>query len=279
MIKLSKIYFPIITQDETRLPFYVTGIGIQENQEHIQRPLGFPQFHWIHTKNGKGKLILNNKEYIITENMGFFIYPGVPHEYYTIEGNWETHWVTFEGHALPELLKQIGLSDSCIFFLQDVHLIEECFSEIMRSAGNTAAFNGFQTSVHLYQFLIMCRNCICNNGNKLKYDKLKQLSPIIDFLENNYFKNPSLKDMAEIIDVTPHHLCRLFKEVFKIRPFVYLAKLRLQKAKELMMISDNLTIKYVSKKVGYNDISYFCSVFKQYEGITPTEFKSIHRKE
>jgi len=28
--------------------------------------------------------------------------------------------------------------------------------------------------------------------------------------------------------------------------------------------------------VGYSDTSYFCAVFKKYEGITPVEFKRIH---
>lgn len=278
MIEIRRLYFPVITDEEAKLPFYLKGIGIQENQEHIERPNGHPDFHWIHVAKGKGKLHLNGKEYIISENMGFFIFPGVPHEYYSLQENWETHWITFDGYAVPELLNQIGLSKSSAFFIQDVHLIEACFSEIMRSASLTATFNGFEASVYLYQFLVMCRNRISYN-NRLKYDKYKQLDPVIAFLEQNYNKNPSLKEMAEIIDVTPHHLCRLFKEVFKIRPFEYFTKIRLKKAKELMLEADNLTIKYVAKKVGYNDISYFCSIFKEYEGITPTEFKGIHRKE
>jgi YesN/AraC family two-component response regulator len=221
---------------------------------------------------------MNEKEYTISENMGFFINPFTPHEYYCIQEKWETHWVTFHGFAVPRLMEQVGLLESGIFFLQDAHLMEESFFQMLQAANVSGSFNGFQSSVYLYQFIIMCRNCI-SKTNKQKNLKLKQLEPLITYLEENYYRNPTLKDMADVLEITPHHLCRVFKEVFKIRPFVYLTKIKLQKAKELMTESENLTIKYIADKVGYNDISYFCSIFKEYEGITPTEFRSIHRQE
>jgi AraC family transcriptional regulator of arabinose operon len=275
--ELSNTYFPIITDEETNLPFYLKGIGIQENQERIVRPNGHPDFHWIHTTKGKGCLLINHKQYIISENMGFFILPGVSHEYYRLDEIWETHWITFDGFAVQELLKNTLLSENSVFYLQDYHLIEENFEKILRLAKITSSFNRFQTSVYLYQFLIMCRNCI-SSTNRSKFTKQKQLAPVIAFLEKNFDTNPSLEEMAKLIDVTPHHLCRLFKEEFKIRPFVYLTKIRLQRAKELMMQTDNFTVKYVAQKIGYNDISYFCSIFKKYEGITPTEFRNMHMK-
>lgn len=273
---MRDIYFPVITEDEEKLPFFIKGVGIQRNQEPIERMEGHPDFHWIHVTKGKGVLTLCGKEQLITENMGFFLYPSIPHSYHAVEQEWETHWIIFGGYGVTELLKQVGLMKSGAFYLQDMHLIEGCFSEIMRSASLASTTNGFQNSVHLYQFLILLRNRISDN-NRIKYDKLKQLDPVIAFLELNYDKSPSLEEMASIINITPHHLCRLFKEVFKIRPFEYLTKVRLKKAKELMMVSDDLSIKYIAKKSGYNDVSYFCAIFKEYEGITPTEFKSIQR--
>ena len=96
-------------------------------------------------------------------------------------------------------------------------------------------------------------------------------------MENNYNRYISLEEMAEIIGVTSYHLCRLFKETFHISPFKYLARLRLQKAKELLVEAPDMNIKTVSEKVGYNDTSYFCTIFKAQEGMSPTEFKKIHR--
>lgn len=275
---MKDIYFPVITEDEEKLPFFIKGVGIQRNQEAIDRPEGHPDFHWIHVTKGKGKLLLEGREHLVGENMGFFLYPSTPHAYHSIEEKWETHWITFGGYGVRKLLKQVGLEKNRVFYLQDMHLLEEHFLNIMRSSSEITSTNGFQTSVYLYQFLIILRNNISDN-NRIKYSKLKQLDPVIEFLEQNYDKSPSLDEMAEIIAITPPHLCRLFKEVFKIRPFEYLTKIRIKKAKELMMVSDNLSIKYIAKKSGYNDVSYFCYVFKEYEGITPSEFKNIQRSQ
>lgn len=275
VIVLKSVFFPLITEEEAKLPFYLKGIGIQETQEYIYRPEGQPDFQWIHTAKGKGVLHINNKEYIISENMGFFLFPGIPHEYYSLQNEWETHWVIFNGHAVAQLLDLIAVSDSNVLYPQNFYIVEELFSQMFRITQTGASLNGFQSSAHLYQFLILCRNSI-GKTNKSMYEKQKQLDPVILFIQHNYHKNPTLDELAKLIKVTPHHLCRLFKEVFKVRPFVYLTKIRLQKAKELMLESDNLSIKYIAQKVGYNDISYFCSTFKEYEGITPTDFRRIH---
>ena len=69
--------FPILTKEESALPFYVKSIGTSDNQEPINRSLGYLDYHWLHCIKGSGKLIVQNKEYIINENMGFFLYPGI----------------------------------------------------------------------------------------------------------------------------------------------------------------------------------------------------------
>ena len=81
-------------------------------------------------------------------------------------------------------------------------------------------------------------------------------------MENNYAKYTSLEDMANIIGVTPYHLCRLFKQAFGLSPFKYLARLRIQKAKELLVSRPNMHIKEIANSIGYSDASYFALSLK-----------------
>jgi len=83
--------------------------------------------------------------------------------------------------------------------------------------------------------------------------------------------------MAESIDVSPQYLCRLFSNILRMRPFEYLTKFRIQKAKELLLGDCNIQISEVSKKIGYNDLSYFCALFKKFEGITPMEYRKVYK--
>ncbi|MCX7842704.1 MAG: AraC family transcriptional regulator [Clostridia bacterium] len=34
----------------------------------------------------------------------------------------------------------------------------------------------------------------------------------------------------------------------------------------------------MSRQVGYNDVSYFCAVFRDNEGLTPSEFRKMYKK-
>ena len=70
-------------------------------------------------------------------------------------------------------------------------------------------------------------------------------------------------------------LCRLFKDCYRMRPFEYLAKVRIGQAK-IMLAQEKYTVNEIAQIVGYNDCSYFCSVFKKHEGISPAEFRALN---
>ena len=77
---MIKTIFPMVTENQHKLPFVVKGIGVQQNQEHILRPHGFPYYHWAHCGSGEGKLIIGGNEYKIVPGTGFSLsldYPRV----------------------------------------------------------------------------------------------------------------------------------------------------------------------------------------------------------
>jgi len=70
---------PVITNADIALPFYVTGVGCQSNQEYIFRPFGFNHYQWAYCRSGKGIFEIEGTEWFIGEKSGFFFRPGVPH--------------------------------------------------------------------------------------------------------------------------------------------------------------------------------------------------------
>ena len=66
------------------------------------------------------------------------------------------------------------------------------------------------------------------------------------------------------------------KKAYNMRPFTYITMLRIQKAKDLLISSPNMTIKEIAENVGYSSDSYFCLLFKKQEKLTPNEFRSLH---
>lgn len=275
---LNKPVFTLVTENESNLPFYVKSVGGWDNQEHVYRPSGYTEYHWLHCVSGKGILMMEGKQFVISSDMSFFFYPGIPHEYYAIEEPWCTRWITFDGFAVPSVLNAIGLDRFGVYNISDVHHLDSIINNIFTAVSSKDTITGLELSSMLYTFLTVLKNNMHSSETPLKSAKNKQLQPVLSYMKDNFKSSPSLDEMASLINITPQHLCRLFKKTFNMRPFLYLTRYRIQKAKELMIESGNLTIREISESVGYNDVSYFCSIFKECEGMTPVEFKRMHLK-
>ena len=58
-----------------------------------------------------------------------------------------------------------------------------------------------------------------------------------------------------------------------MRPMEYVAHLRIETAKSLLINSPNMTVSSISRQVGYASPSYFSSIFRAAEGMTPAEYR------
>lgn len=66
---------------------------------------------------------------------------------------------------------------------------------------------------------------------------------------------------------------RLFKKYTALSPSVYLNNLRMEAAKERLFASPFLTVAEVSTLCGFKDSLYFSACFKQYTGMSPSQYK------
>ena len=86
----------------------------------------------------------------------------------------------------------------------------------------------------------------------------------------------SVSDFARMCDLSECHFIHLFREYTGEAPYAYLTRLRLEKAKDLM-VSTTLTISEIAAAVGYPNPLYFSRLFKRYYGITPWEIERWRR--
>lgn len=84
----------------------------------------------------------------------------------------------------------------------------------------------------------------------------------------------TMEELCQVTELSKQQLCRLFKRYLNSRPMEYISKRRLQAAKELLSSTD-MSVEDISEKVGFCSGSYFCKLFSRYEGMTPTQFRSI----
>lgn len=98
----------------------------------------------------------------------------------------------------------------------------------------------------------------------------------IDYIRMHYQESISLEGAAAILDITPEYLSTLFNREMGINFTVFLKKFRISHAKRLLKGTDK-KIYEIAQDVGYADPKYFNRVFKEEEGISPGDYRSLQR--
>lgn len=104
---------------------------------------------------------------------------------------------------------------------------------------------------------------------RFKIKKAKQ------YIYDNRFQRISLNDVAEELEITPSYLSRIFKKVTQKSFSDYVAEVKIEEAKKLLL-QDNNRIYEVSNMLGYDDPYYFSKVFKRITQMTPSEYIARH---
>lgn len=273
---MTNIVFPVITDLELNVPVFLSSVGCNHIQEHIRRQNGYRHIQWIQCKQGAGELLLNNKKYTVAENQGMLLLPNVPHEYYALKEPWEISWISIGGFAAEQAFKNIEIADSPVLTISRPDIILKAMEKALFLAQSSNAMKSLECSKIVYGIIMDLIAFGHTSKNDLKMDQYTRLKPVLDFVEGNYNKVITLQELSEVSDLTPQYLCSLFKKITGIRIFEYINSVRVKNSKEMILNHKNLSIKEIAEFCGYDNISYFCEVFKKAEKMTPGEFRKLH---
>ncbi|WP_438447649.1 AraC family transcriptional regulator [Gorillibacterium sp. sgz5001074] len=98
---------------------------------------------------------------------------------------------------------------------------------------------------------------------------------IVNYLNENYAKDLIRAQLETLLDRNYEYLCQVFKKYAGMSMLTYVHRLRIQRAKHLLMNS-SLEIKTISEAVGFQDPYYFSRLFKRFEGVNPTDYRKSH---
>ncbi len=96
---------------------------------------------------------------------------------------------------------------------------------------------------------------------------------IIDYINNHYTKECTLKEIAEAIGYDYVYLSKLFQRVMGIPYTKYLNRFRISKARQMLKDTDN-SITQIAYGVGYANLRTFNRNFKELNKISPAQYRS-----
>jgi AraC-like DNA-binding protein len=92
------------------------------------------------------------------------------------------------------------------------------------------------------------------------------------FIEARYAEDLTLGQVAKAVNTSPYYFCKMFRKGAGINFTDYLARLRIEKAKNLLL-NPNLRISEIAFEVGFQSLTHFNRVFKRIQGQSPTEYR------
>jgi two-component system response regulator YesN len=120
-----------------------------------------------------------------------------------------------------------------------------------------------------------CRfiSVIYENADKITDISAAQIvAHMEEYFQNNFTSAISYKMFYDLFGFNETYLSHVFKQQRGITPNKYVTKLRIEKAKEMILLQPDKHLKKIAAQVGYDDAFYFSRVFKEMTGISPSEF-------
>lgn len=101
----------------------------------------------------------------------------------------------------------------------------------------------------------------------------RTIDTALRYIHDNFHLGISLNNVAETIYLNPSYFSRVFHAEVGETLSRYLIRIRISKAKELLEQTP-LKIYEVADRVGYKDFRHFVKTFKEWEGMTPAQFRN-----
>ncbi|WP_177230616.1 AraC family transcriptional regulator [Chitinophaga sp. CF118] len=94
-------------------------------------------------------------------------------------------------------------------------------------------------------------------------------------VEQNYASPVSLEELAYLSGRSLSSFKRDFQQIYNVSPATWIREKRLKKARE-MLESTPMSVSDICYSLGFENVSHFSRIFKEYHGQAPTSFREVN---
>lgn len=247
----------------------------------ITRTLPHHELIWV--TEGAGRIKIGKRIYPIQKGMLYYIGRGMLHQ---IEPDSDKPSGFLTVHFS---FAHVGLNDGIwaveddeemlplhpAYELRDAYPVQDLFQKLVDSWNVKLPGYEFTSKTLLQQLLIAIFQNIKKQSQN--YATSLKVEKIIGYMHEHINDKVTLTDLSQLVQLTPAYLSRMFKETTGYSVIGYFNKIKMDKAKELLIEGDK-KVKEVAQALGYADEFYFSRIFKKTEGMSPSEYysKNVH---
>ena len=127
------------------------------------------------------------------------------------------------------------------------------------------------------QLATLLIRCYEHQPQSEKNSQITGLAEVLSYINCNYRKKITLKELAAFAKMSESSLNRMFHLAVKESPVNYCNQLRIHKA-IILLLNTGLTVSEIAAATGFEDSNYFSRLFRQVIGASPRAYRLQHRE-
>ena len=242
---------------------------------HISSRRDLQSYLFFMVADGEGNLTYDGIEYSLTKGSCVFIDCRHPYSHTTSEENlWTLHWCHFYGPMLSLIYeKYTERGGRPAFVPKSVDEFSSLWEKLFAMAGGNDYIRDMRINEMLNSLLtLLMSESWHESDHKLGNSKRAAVLPVKQYLEEHYNERITLDGLAEQFFISKYYLTHVFKEQFDMSISNYLLNVRITHAKQMLRFTDK-SIEEVGIESGIGALHYFSRVFKNVEGVSPSEYR------
>lgn len=257
------------------LPYLISNRDVSVTSPFSYEAAGLDAYCLLYTTKGAGTLYCNNASqvnaaYDLTKGSLAFIDCHTDHKLVCRHNIWE-YTICFVSSPITGYYhKKLQTLGGCIFKLGSNADLLSLWDKLLKTQIDDEAHGLMRSRIltNLYTQLYLARSMELSNSYHVP-------SYIVDMkksFDTAYDEQYSLDELAQKYDVNKYRLCREFAQYYEDTPLQYLNSVRLEKAKELLLHSDEKVVT-IGQMVGIENTNHFIRLFKEKNGVTPLAYR------
>ncbi|WP_020618259.1 helix-turn-helix domain-containing protein [Paenibacillus daejeonensis] len=232
-----------------------------------QRKIGFHDLTFV--MDGKACYVINGKEHLVEAGDLIYVPGGSIREAYTFDSSpmhaypFNFHWAGPHNHqALPfDIVTKRMITKEIVTYIRDfkqVWMDKQPFYMIRARA--------------LFEMIL--HRLLTNFYRQATSRTDPRIKRVVDYITDHYAEQIQLGEMAEMVQLHPVYLGKLFKHHTGSTYKEYINRIRINSA-EMMLLAGDFTVTETAARCGFQDIYYFSNLFKQIKGYPPSMAKKV----
>lgn len=244
------------------------------------------EFEFVYIESGTVTFGIGENQFDLSEGNGVFINSKILHRFYSTKDAIIPNFVCMPFFLAPQdsliyhkyILPVVTSSLTFQILLAEVPWQAkalEIIRQIIAAQDSISSCELMTSSLLQKLWLEIYENVeIFHNEKPIKDSSSSQarLQLMMQYIHQNYTQVISLDTLSSHATVSKSTALNLFRKYLHITPINYLINYRL-KAAALLLINTEKKINTISNETGFNNVDYFCRLFKKHYHLTPTEYR------